>query len=1015
MTLPVADGNVRVAPPPPPPPPPPTPPPRKDVDPAVRQPALHGGQQDAPPPEHYEQHEVEQGENLNEVARRYQTDVPMLQAANPQLTNPDQLEVGQKLNVPIGADYGKLPTREVVAPGQTLTDMAKAHPGVSPQDIARANRHEIPNVNNVKPGQEVWVPADKPATPLDQKVKATDDAMAGVSRAQRAYDDLPAGTNRAIRDEVHQGIQHAQDKLKTAVQSELDERVKANVPAGTKPTEADYTAAGQQLKDRYQADPTATTKLDNALTGLAGDRYRASPAGQAEAIVTKARNAGDVPKQVEALNNSLKGATPEVRDAVLNGTEGKKLLQEAADWATDPLGPNGFGGTTPYSSMGDRIEGEQAMDRLDQLTQGADPEVAAHIVNASLPKLAQYGREFNDRYGDSPIGKKEMEATLRVLDRSADTVTGKTNMQSMLDMGMWNALGANEHIAQGGRLDYVQAYGAKGDIESDTANRVIANGMEGFRQQIEKDTRAYTEHMSELAWLVNNLGGSMTPDQLEKAITGYTQEMEAKEPGWEAKGQALQAKLGENGEKLLTQMTALGAQAPGGKIPDANMKALEDAFNDTNAQLAIQTAFQQNPGLAKGPMGDKLLDFFSNPSVKGSAKLTDVVRKASNEFANAYVKSEVLGKIKGLDPSNPASVAQARQGLEQLRDSRFAKVLGLSPEQMNKAVNALDGAIPQAGESAEQMATRLKNLDGELAKVGAFDKSTFPGQLMRGVGLGLAGVGFLASSNKALNDPSVKNTLKAFTDAAGLGQKGTELMVGLSKIDADSKLGLIGSKGAGKFLGVLGAGFDVWNAAESFSKGDTESGVLFSAGAVGGVMLALGSGPVGWIGLGLVGVSALGLWLWEGHKANSTHEPRWDDGRSMHFMQQAGLSENAARTLADQSSDGHSPLPLLTRYAELKGLHLDQPDDQKKFTDWVNGLTPEQLTALKDRVNLTQDKIDGDLQSFSATRPDDANWKNERVVRVDPRTGYQAKAPNPVESAVQLDKLLQMLDVAALN
>ena len=123
-----------------PPPPPPPPPPRKEVDAAVRQPALHPNQPDAPPPERYVQHEVESGENLTEVSRRYQTTVPMLEAANPQLAQSDQIEVGQKLNVPIGADYGREPTRDVVEPGQTLTDLAREHPDVTPQDIARANR-----------------------------------------------------------------------------------------------------------------------------------------------------------------------------------------------------------------------------------------------------------------------------------------------------------------------------------------------------------------------------------------------------------------------------------------------------------------------------------------------------------------------------------------------------------------------------------------------------------------------------------------------------------------------------------------------------------------------------------------------------------------------------------------------------------------------------------------------------------------------------------------------------------
>ena len=167
MALPVSDAPVRRPYTPPPPPPPPAP--RKEVDPAVRQPALHQGKRDAPPPERYVQHEVERGENLTEISRRFQTTVPMLEAANPRIKNPDAIEIGQKVNVPIGADYGREPTRDVVEPGQTLTDMARQHAGVSAQDIARANRHEIPNADRIHAGQEVWVPADRPATPLEQK------------------------------------------------------------------------------------------------------------------------------------------------------------------------------------------------------------------------------------------------------------------------------------------------------------------------------------------------------------------------------------------------------------------------------------------------------------------------------------------------------------------------------------------------------------------------------------------------------------------------------------------------------------------------------------------------------------------------------------------------------------------------------------------------------------------------------------------------------------------------------
>ena len=52
-------------------------------------------------------------------------------------------------------------------------------------------------------------------------------------------------------------------------------------------------------------------------------------------------------------------------------------------------------------------------------------------------------------------------------------------------------------------------------------------------------------------------------------------------------------------------------------------------------------------------------------------------------------------------------------------------------------------------------------------------------------------------------------------------------------------------------------------------------------------------------GLALVGISAAGLWIWNGGKESRKHEPGSDGGTSMRFLQHAGLSEDAARALTD--------------------------------------------------------------------------------------------------------------------
>lgn len=1026
MALPVSDAPVRR--PYTPPPPPPPPPPRKEVDPAVRQPALHQGKTDAPPPERYVQHEVERGENLTEISRRYQTTVPMLEAANPQVKNPDAIEIGQKVNVPLGADYGREPTRDVVEPGQTLTDMARQHAGVSAQDIARANRHEIPNADRLHAGQEVWVPADRPATPLEQKVQATDAAVANVDRAQQAYDTLEPGTNRAIRDEMYAGIQSAKGNLKTAVQAEVDERVKTIQPAGGKPTEADYAAAGNQIKERYQADPAATQKLDTALKSLADDRYRASPQGQADAIVARARGAGDAPAQVQSLNDQVAKATPEVQAAVANHAGAKQLLQDAADWATEPLA----GGDAKkadelaqkeFNGAGQQVPAFKAAERLNQLTDGLSPQLAAQVTGLTMPTVEKYSRDFEANYGHA-FGMNGTAEMLKVLDRGLGTPQGEANIQKMAELGMWDRSAIYAHVAEGGSPAYAVAFAQQPGVSAETVLEPVYSGIGTRRAEITETAKQYSEHMNELGWLVQNHGGSMTPEQLQQAIADYTKK---KGPEWEARGKRLQDDLAAQGESLQKQLDALRGLPAGTPGRD---QAIADALNDPAVGLALNTAWEKKPELLQGAQGDGLLAFFADPTVKGSAKLTDTGRKLFTDLATQYMKHNVGGALETFDPNNPASVAATREAVGKLRNSNLSALLGVSPKEMDAAVEALEKSMPAAGDSADDIARKMSQLDTELGTIGAsvrgrlgfdpadanrgmkaFDKSTVAGQAIRGLGMLLGGVGLLASTGAAMSDPSLKNWMKTAGDGLGLTQKGLELAVGMGKVDSASLLGKAGSSLVGRVLGAGMAVFDVWSAVESAQKGDYTSAGLYGAGAAGGVMAALFTGPVGWAGLALVGISAAGLWIWNGVKESRKHEPGSDGGTSMRFLQHAGLSEDAARALTDQSGDGHSVMPLLNRYAELKGMKLDDPAQQKQFIDWINGMQPEQLAALRDNLHETADDIDGDPAKFNAT----ADRDRYVVPDIADRPWFTRMGDHGPESVAQLEAQLQVLQIPVLG
>jgi len=220
------------------------------------------------------------------------------------------------------------------------------------------------------------------------------------------------------------------------------------------------------------------------------------------------------------------------------------------------------------------------------------------------------------------------------------------------------------------------------------------------------------------------------------------------------------------------------------------------------------------------------------------------------------------------------------------------------------------------------------------------------------------------------------------------------------------------SSAASKFLGVLTAALDVWSSAEAFGKGDIPSGILYGVGAGGGLLAAFGAGTIaGPIGIGLVVVSVVGLAIWNGTKEANKHQPGSDGGVSMRFLQHAGFSEPAARALVDQSGDGHSAVPLLERYAQLKGLNLADPAQRQRFVDWINAMPPERLGQLRDNLHHTLDDIDGDVSRFNATA--DSDTLSVPDIRNRPHFAWTGVA-SP-DSAAQLDAVLGVLSLPVLR
>ncbi len=220
---------------------------------------------------------------------------------------------------------------------------------------------------------------------------------------------------------------------------------------------------------------------------------------------------------------------------------------------------------------------------------------------------------------------------------------------------------------------------------------------------------------------------------------------------------------------------------------------LKSIANDPSAGLAISTAIQQNPQLASASTAKNAADVFV------LSKVGDIGRKFTNELAAAYVRRNVLSRLQGVDLSDPASVALAKDAIHSLDNENFARMLGVTRSDLKKAVAALDQAVDKAGPTPEQADAALADLnntlgrDASLAK--AFNKTTLPGQLLRGVAVAFAGASLLNSYRKFNANPSdPQNDIKLLVDSAGFAQKNTELLVGLGKIDKESPLGKFGGE-----------------------------------------------------------------------------------------------------------------------------------------------------------------------------------------------------------------------------
>lgn len=885
--------------------------------------------------------------------------------------------------------------------GESLESIAQKYSTpeapVTAQDIA--DRNQL-GADGVKPGQNLIVPTIKQhaepkaapnATPEQGK---SDQAMSKYLTAEDNLAAFDSGYQRNHNDPDYQPVRNGYagqaNTARTELRDAIGAEIKAEFAAHSRPTGDIFDAKaieqyGAAVIKRYENDPAGKAAAEAAVKDF-GVQH------EVDTALSTANAMSDAKGAVESLSRDLPKLSPEAQTRLLSSPGFDKLMDEKiAPSFTEPL----QGEPWKDSRNGPSAPPKESLLQLQALVEKAEPRVAKELAERGTQALSDFFQRAEDGGYSIRLGIEGTTALVHIAGRIGNTADGGAVVQRMADLPV-DASQIHLAVAEGARPDLLMAISKAGGGERITATAI--DGVKMYAGSLNGDVDKLAKMTDELTWLISNHGGSMTPDQLNDAIKQYVADQGA---GWELDRQKLEAKVAEGGKTLLDQIESLRNAPPDQKA--AADKAIEGILGDTKSSYAISLALKTHPDYIDSGAGKRLMQ-----NLAYDAKLGEQGLKLTKELANAYIRNDVLAAAQNYDPRNPASIQQAEQAIERLKNPTLVKALGMDVDSSKyqsyvKLVDELKKSLPAAGDGTQQIVDKLKthaeamdNVDKRFTAEGhrpTFEKNQPVGQVLRLVGVGFATIGYLNSQGKA-NDGQFtlanRNDIKAIVDAASLGQKGTELAVGLGLVAENSALGRFGAGNrandgssidpgrmtrADRVFGHLSAGLDYWAAYSNFTdknNPDPVRGGLYAVSGVGGTMAALsgtslaaslGAGSwLGPVGIGLVAIGTIGLTI----KDRVDHSNAHMNPTAAKFLSHAGFDAATSTALVDQSGEGWSPVTLLARYATDKGYKLDNPADQKKFVEWVNGMDDGKLEKLRSQLHFALDDIDGDVAKFGS-------------------------------------------------
>lgn len=635
----------------------------------------------------------------------------------------------------------------------------------------------------------------------------------------------------------------------------------------------------QQLSLARPAANSTTARPKTASSwGFAGNAGARMFGGPAPAHVPP------LPPERQAVQDALEEGGPSAAAAELNAqtanmdpAQAAKFLEDSrgvVSQITNQLGEDSWKasmpGMHPHLPSPEQAEFDQAVADLaavvERASQAPDPQgrEAVKVVTDSL--LANIDPDDMGRF-DEALGK---------------TISAGS--------GAALAVAVADELVQAGRTE-----------QGEWVVQEMERGTYALNERYDAVADKVDGHNAMLGRLLSDWAG-MPEEDLQRAVQAYKDS----HPEY-AELEAMAGSVVATADQLSQLPPALAALEDAGDLQHANEHLIREQVvrvGNTESGLAAMATVQAQHRSGQAD----LVTHIEQLSASG-----ELSAEERDGLASVSLNAASQRALASNDPT---------QALAVLND--MSATFGLQPQDMKKLTDGLGDIWVRraaAGGPAEAL-TNLSDQLKELADAGKISPRLF--HSLKGTGLGLGVLATYGDITKAAKDPNFENVAKALLSAGDAGTEGVAFLNLFKDIKLTQNPAF---KAAGKLLGGLGAGMDVYSAMKSFADGDLPEAGLHALSAAGGIAMLAGGA---WTGPGVIVAIGAALALHQLDKVRAANAP--ETKHTQAFLEALGASSDVSYHLRDADSDGRSVGPVLRALAGHIGVEFDE------LFDWVISL-----------------------------------------------------------------------------